>query len=350
MKCDHYCWESNLQVWKRLHPDFRKLRDVGKTYDKIRHFYALDPAAGSLGDRGASLLQTIAEEEWYRLGKPYYKLWPGITRHLMTTNIDIAGSYLHLPFRVFEIRLPKTDPLYERPNRLARSILLFQYDEEWLSSKGHSLQKHDDRDWTVYLYYQVESAYDLSVNWMGWFYAMGIWKDKKISTFVNEGFNQSSPDGYTPSPEFVLGLFRLAISVCFFGIHAHDLVCPDIPQRYIDRWHRARKNKDKTEAQKLLDRAKEMGHFGWKIGSEIDLPCPQVVHHTLDGSVQPGGGKELTAGHLRSGHLRLQPYGPREEPTKHELIFIPPTVVRPDLPLRDVRGFRLRDDLLGGGQ
>ncbi len=343
-KCDHYCWDTMLQVSKDVHPSYKKMSPK-EAYRVIRRHFQEDPPPVNEQTLNASLISTLAEEEWYALGKPYYKVWPQIARHLMQTNIDISGSYLHFPFHTFEIRLPKRDPIYERPDRPVRAILAHCFDKGF---DGAPLEHPDGRDWTIFMTYQfgVEKP-GKPHNWASWWYVMGVFKDRVIATYTADDFNPAADSGgYTPSRTFTASLFKLLISTCFFGIHAHDLVCPDIPARYIDRWHQARKNRDKSEAEKLLERAKEMGHFGWKIGSEIDLPSAEIRHHTLDTPTQPGSGRELTAGHLRSGHLRLQPYGPRDEPTRHELIFVQPTVVRPDLPLRDVRGFRIRDDAL----
>ena len=77
---------------------------------------------------------------------------------------------------------------------------------------------------------------------------------------------------------------------------------------------------------------------GWVIGREIDLPRP-IVNRI--GYPDTGGGRELAYGHIRSGHMRLQPCGPQN--SLRRLIFVAPTIVRPDLELRQTHGYRLHD-------
>ncbi len=199
----------------------------------------------------------------------------------------------------------------------------------------------DKRDWTLIVHYQMEG--EEVDDWMGWYFSMPMFKGKTIQDQFDFAFEKTKPyrDGkYEPGRDLAIRLVKLAISVAFFGLHSHDLLFPDIPNKFEERFRRARAENDKSEAEKLLDKAKRLGHFGFRLGSEIDLPQPMVRYTTEDGPEQPTG-RELQFAHVRSGHLRLQPKGKREDP-HYELVFIKPTVIRPDLPIRDSRGFRIR--------
>jgi hypothetical protein len=76
------------------------------------------------------------------------------------------------------------------------------------------------------------------------------------------------------------------------------------------------------------------------VGSEIALPR---YERTQDDD-EHGTGKSLEYGHMRSGHMRMQPHGKGNKERK--LIFIPPTVVRPDLPIKASRGYKIDDKIL----
>jgi hypothetical protein len=72
----------------------------------------------------------------------------------------------------------------------------------------------------------------------------------------------------------------------------------------------------------------------------IDLPQPEYVGLYQKRSAET---RELTHGHIRTGHIRWQACG--KDRQDRRLQFIHPAVVRPDLPLRQSHGYRIRDDI-----
>ena len=134
-------------------------------------------------------------------------------------------------------------------------------------------------------------------------------------------------------------LATVVIGVMMFGIHNHEMVMPDIKTPVIVG---RGKKKEALKRQAIRKEVKECK--GWLVGSEIDLPQPEVIGSTNE---RPGCGTPLKFGHVRSGHMRLQPCGPQRKDRK--LIFVEPTVVRSDLPVRQSHGYRIKDTLLTGG-
>lgn len=130
-------------------------------------------------------------------------------------------------------------------------------------------------------------------------------------------------------------IFRLCVGVALFGIERHELILPDLPREVIDK--RGRKSKRQKVMAKERRERDEKKCNGWLVGSEIDLPRPLVKRDQC----REGTGTELQYGHIRSGHMRYQPCGPGNKDRK--LIFLPPTVVRPDLPIRQMHGYRIKD-------
>jgi hypothetical protein len=133
-------------------------------------------------------------------------------------------------------------------------------------------------------------------------------------------------------------LMRVVIGVTFFGQDRHELVLPDLPRRVIERYQREQRQPTAAEAERELQAARAQGLTGYKIGSEINLP---TALHSAPGGQYGGHGQSLREGHLRRGHLRLQACGPRLQ--EHKVIFVAPTVVRPDLPLK-THGYRIKPD------
>jgi hypothetical protein len=346
-KLDFFTWRDGITTWRNKSKANRKKSQI-ELYREMVLFY------GARKDL-PSLYTTSAEAEWIKNGSPYYKVWPEMADALSNISIEIDAKRLVLPFNTYSIRLPKTECFRETPTSPAVcSMLVHKEDylldlakEFGMKALSAFLQTEaapkDDRDYSLMIHYQFDTEKDC--DWMGWYFRMGIKEGELLSEQFDVFWDESAQYliGYNPSKEFTERLLKLAISVAFFGVHNHEVIAPDIPNRYIERYHRATAKRDTVEAKKLLDRAKKMGHFGWKIGSEISLPQPIVRHINDRGST--GQGNELTFGHLRSGHMRLQQVGKRDDPS-YELIFIAPTVVRPDLPIRSTRGFRIEDKLL----
>jgi hypothetical protein len=167
--------------------------------------------------------------------------------------------------------------------------------------------------------------------------------------FIHATPNQSGRDlpGYHPSEEFRRSLLSVAIAACFFMCHNHEYVAPDIHPRLIERYRKAKNAKSGKEVEQTSKQSRKLGYNGSTIGREIELPEPIVRY--IDEQDQSGGGKswEMKWSHVRSGHMRHQPFGPRIE-GKHKLIFIAPMLVRADLPTSpSQKGYRIEDRPLG---
>jgi hypothetical protein len=333
-KIDFNHWLSMYQIMKKFATTAKiKNRSLTEVYEELIAFF------DAKGD-GVSILGVLAEMDWYKYGQPYYKLWPSMAESLANINIDIDCKYFHMPFPCFEVRFPKEPVIREHKDAPpVRAMLVYRAVPEEIERLGFKPETEGyDREWTLCTHYQFET--DVMNDYMGWYFNMGILSGQTLNHRLTEAAKNSVyfEKGYQPREEFQLQLMRISIGVAFFGMHQHDMILPDIPTRYEERWHRARANKDKKEQDHLLERAKKMQHYGWLVGSEIDLPQP-VVRHLNEAN--EGTGRELTFGHVRSGHMRLQPYGPKDNPNEYKLIFVCPTLVRPDLPLAATRGFRI---------
>lgn len=71
--------------------------------------------------------------------------------------------------------------------------------------------------------------------------------------------------------------------------------------------------------------------IGFAIGKDISLPYQSGSTHSV---IVEERGRELQYAHIRSGHMRWQWKNDAEGNRIRKLIFIYPTVIRPDLPLK----------------
>lgn len=260
-----------------------------------------------------------AEEKLYQAGKPYYKIWPAIASQLCDTEMRIPGQFFRLPFPGMEIRLPTRD----NPLEPARACVVARLEgNAWL----------DGRDWGL-----VVAFMDGEPEAKGtriWLADIPI----RPTLLLEDALDQTSLVQQCPDPALARRLVRVCVGVCFFGVDNHEAILPDLPRAVIDRYQREGRTPSGSVAKKHLKEARKAGLFGWKVGSEIDLPRPVIQHHPA-GEGQ-GEHRELTAGHVRRGHMRMQAHG--EKLSQRKLIFVPPTLVRPDLPLASTHGYRVR--------
>ena len=298
------------------------------------------------------LFTVAAQQHWYQWGKPYYKIWPQMLDALAVVDINIPGRFLQLPYPFFEIKLPTCHGLgtpdhprlvgvfvstAERGDDLSfgipmigqgkgrKLIVSYQFDEP--THERDRLSDHTE-------FQRLEYSY-----------AMTIEDDTPLQDRLAQADQHTSVynDGtFEPAKEFRSSLMRLAIATCFFGVGQHEVVMPDIPRKLITKYREAVAAGNPTDD--IVDKGNRQMHgVGWKVGSEIDLPLPLVRYEYKDS--EPMRKRELATSHIRRGHMRMQQVGPRDDP-RYKMVFIPPTVVRPDLPLGRSAGYRIHDDNL----
>jgi hypothetical protein len=112
---------------------------------------------------------------------------------------------------------------------------------------------------------------------------------------------------------------------------------PDLPRKVVEKYWSDKAKGEHAKAAHQVQRAIAES-VGWTVGREIDLPTTEYRY--LHRAASEGGHRELSQGHLRRGHMKMQPCG--EQSKDRKLIFVAPTIVRPDLPLRASHGYRLR--------
>jgi len=298
-------------------------------------------------------LYTIAaQQEWYRWGRPYYKIWPQMLDALAVVDINIPGRFLQMPYPFFEIKLPTCHDMGspENPKLVGLLVSVAHTGDEIEKGIPMTLESCDRKMVVSYQFDGPVGQNDIltpeaAFQRIEYSYAMGIEEDTPLQERLDDADLHTSVynDGtFEPGKEFRSGLMRLAIATCFFGVGQHEVVMPDLPRKLITKYREAVAAGKPTDD--IVDKGNRQMHgVGWKVGSEIDLPLPMVRYEYKDG--EPLRKRELQKSHIRRGHMRMQQVGPRDNP-RYKMVFIPPTVVRPDLPLGTSAGYRIHDDNL----
>ncbi len=308
----------HLYNWGRKHlgPDVYEIFTPSQFYNDAR---VLDYYSGDSREKGMPLVLTT-EGSHLRFGQTYYKVWPNIAEALCHTEMRIEGKNLRLPQPAFEVRFP----LGHSP--------CFPFETALVTETFDA-----DRGKRRLVVITMTNVRDFDRVWDGGSYCGGsleIGDDELLEDCLDRFMTIVNPD----FDEATRRLIRVVIGVTFFGQDRHEMVLPDLPRRVIERYQRERRQPAPGEAERLVEAARQDGFTGFKIGSEIDLPTAVRRPEGPEGVVLHG--RELTAGHVRRGHLRMQACGPKLQ--GHKVVFVPPCVVRPDLPLQTTHGYRVR--------
>lgn len=328
----HEWWEHpDLYRWTLKDPQVSdRNKEAVKIVGPIKFYEqktASEVMAGFKHDEnGANLMASNlvgeAELRLYRSGKPYYKVWPSIAEALRHTEMRVTGEHFHLPYDGFECRFSKRD----NPLEPCSACCVAKVDGDYWT---------DDRDWSLVMVWfdNVKEFWEKDHVGHYWIADMPIRRNQ----LLEDSLNQTQLMKQCPNPQLARQIMRVVCGVAFFGLDNHEMVLPDLPRRVIERFQQQGRQLTKTETEKELKAARDAGLFGFKVGSEIDLPTARVNHQS---SSLDGQHRELSYGHIRRGLLRRQPCGPKSQDRK--TIFVFPTHIRPDLPLQTRHGYRVR--------
>ena len=360
-------WETWIDTWKKSAPSFRGIRAkeaIQEMAARIRRNYGVDAVRDFFCHTNIGILQV--ENFWNICGRPYYKVWPGIIDALCKTNLNFESSHLRLPYPSSEVCFGGCDCGHWRFGTTGTALVSFiDYHNAPSDDDIKSLGLEEEQE--VGLLYtrnvqedQAKKAKDRrGKEMLGILHivyqmpeddevqrtenCIALYEDSTIEDDLEFSYSLPRPE-LQPGQRYLSkdeqhNLAKVVIGVMMFGIHNHEMVMPDIKTPVIVG---RGKKKEALKRQAIRKEVKECK--GWLVGSEIDLPQPEVIGSTNE---RPGCGTPLKFGHVRSGHMRLQPCGPQRKERK--LIFVEPTVVRSDLPVRQSHGYRIKDTLLAGG-
>jgi hypothetical protein len=242
----------------------------------------------------------LVEHDWAKEGMPYCKVYPRMCQLLADVDLSqIPADQFEMPFKAFEICLPF--PLWPGSMILERDHCeLVKRDPE----TGSEQKIRDAKLFHLLVHFGDKQGCFRMID-----------DGPTLQSAIDRMFNESKTDG--ESREFICRCWRIAISTALFMTNKHQLVLPDLEPRLIrNRPHtgKGRKSHFRHHSASLT------------LGREIELPTPI----RSDDPTDLGTGHELSHSHSRRAHLRYQAFGEGRKDRK--LIFVMPTIVRPDLP------------------
>lgn len=294
--------------------------------------YAISRRRESKTPRANDLVMEMIEEcelRMFRSGRPYYKVWPSICADLCDTEMRVDGGDFRLPHEGFEVRFPKTD------NPLGDTICacVARMDGNYFT---------DGRDWSLnIIFVEVEDA--ASKKNINPFQPGGISYIADIPIKKGQSLEDALSFTAIGSNSVMLDkarqVMRVCVGVSFFGVDKHEVILPDLRRKVIDKYLLARRQPTQEEAREVLQDARQHGLGGFKVGSEIDLPSPLIRRHYEDNT--PGEARGgISHGYRRRHHMRIQGCGQGRQ--EKRLVFVREHDVRPDLPKRPAKGYKVR--------
>jgi hypothetical protein len=243
----------------------------------------------------------------------------------------VDGEHFRLPYSALEVRFPKGEDNTLLP---ACAVLVARLNNDDLLCAWD-----DGRDWTfVVMWFDNVPEFSTRDD-AGRYHIAAIPVRKGL--LLEDALDQTALIQFAKDPGLCRRIVRVAVGVCFFAMDRHELILPEVRRKVIDRYIAARRQPTPAEVEEALRDAREHGMGnGYKLGSELVLPRPLVRTHGIGEGGERVDGHELTHGHIRRGHMKMQPHG--KERKQKKLIFVAPTVVRPDLPLGATRGHQVR--------
>jgi len=260
------------------------------------------------------------EKAWHEMGRPSYRVALPLAEALADTDLDVDGAFLRFPHAAFALELPKSFCLRNKAGHRLSGLLVGAVRDVVLpggsnntSQYGVKVEAPDgEGTWrlTVMQAWEGEDTVVCLLTLSPGITVEAVLRDAVASL----GHDASITDAAT-TRKFI----ALALGAALFAVGSNRFVHPvgsGLPKR---------------RGRKAANRAPEPRR--WSLGADIQLPRGRSVATTShDAGGASEDGRELRFSHIRQGHLRLTPTGPRED-RSFVLRYIAPTLVRPDLPL-----------------
>lgn len=286
-----------------------------------------------------------AEYNFYLNKKPTYKVYPSMAIALASTNIEIPSEEINVPFRFFEIQLQSEtfflddawyedfkDQFVEEQGHLSGAPYLGSLLVALAESAPREMGRPGGRS------RYPPGTKNLIIHW-------DVKDTKNPNAFLDSrsqillipnqsvayGAEELSVQAIEPAAIDKQRVAALVVGIIFMAIsHNREWVQRSrIKLRGRDwclcgsgRRYRRCCAKTKNKAGQPI---------GFTVGKTIDLP---YTASSSTGIYIEGRGDELQYSHIRSGHMRWQWKNDPQGNRIRELIFIAPTIVRPDLRMK----------------
>lgn len=276
---------------------------------------------------------------FYSIRKPVFRVYSAMAEALTTTNIEVPSDEVHLPFPILEIQLePETfwlDP------QSAQGFV-----------PGEDIQKLKGRPYLCALLVKEAPIYtgseELKRKIIPGTTVLQVFWDIRDTANPENVIDARSYVGLIPNKTVFDGVDLIESQYFKGGLEDRKRIASLVIGTIFlaisrnRRWVSQTRIKIRGKDWCLCGSGRRYKHccvktktrggdpIGFVIGKGIDLPyAPSRSSITVEGR-----GQELQYSHFRTGHMKWQSKNDAEGNLIKELIFIAPTIVRPDLPLK----------------
>jgi len=287
--------------------------------------------------------------------RPYYKVYPEVFEAVSGTTLDLAMEDWHLPFDVFEIRMPKTEtpllPIDDGSRVGVSSIQVFRHPErrfaQMIEADTAMTYKYAQRyrpDLAPMFRFNKNIAIQLNVRDFdtpqpGYQqFLLGT-----ITHYSGHTIRDATADvverlvDACPANEFERiadwaweKSIKLALGVSLLATGSQKILQPDVLSKHLNAFNEMRAKGDTAGCKAIVAKARQKGKFGWNVGKPTDRRLPLSQNPSYPRSEGKGGRRIW--GSIRCGHWHKYRVGAGRKTVK--IMWVNPTVVRPDLPLR----------------
>lgn len=303
-------------MFECLPPELRQWETPERFYDKMcGHFQQLathtgDEVVPGVGVPAVEFNRLFSELTWYRAGRPFYRISNDVLPLFTEISLDIPCEMLAVPYPAFTLQLEIDNPLRGSHARQVKSLLV------------HSSQ--DDRGVPcINLWVDLGEKDKIvpevpTLNYVHCELHAGTSVQSQVHALPIGVGGSDLAEGHLDEV-----LMRLAISVSFLATSSDKLIRPDVLSKDLAKWLEAAR-KDNTEQMNVIaERAFRRKGRGYVVSLERER---QLLHAMSKGqSTGEVSGRELQHSHMRAGHFR-------HFSKTGKVVFIRPTIVRPDLP------------------
>jgi len=210
----------------------------------------------------ALFLQAVAEENFIRNRRPFYRLYPGITEALTKIGIEKHDiSKIHPPVNPLSLEFPVDHPLIAGTRKIVNI-----------------------------LFGEFEGADSLFIEYRSHVNTFGVFLFPREKETIMHLIGDTKEESDRETNKVVL---QIVFGVCMIPQSDSGLIQPLVLNR----------DKEKFAATgdvKYIDRAKRNGVHGWEIGKDIPTPEAMVILRQQHG--EPG----RKSPHWRMGHFAIR--------------------------------------------
>jgi len=272
--------------------------------------------------------------------KPFYRLYPALAEALLTTKINIPVGEINMPFKSFVVNLHSDlhipAPIIEDgPSEICSFMVNMLSEPSGHRQLAINYQTKIRKDLLTpegiaELEMEVNDSFSYESNYIidpDSYYLEFPFIEGSTLEECYQQYVADRPDSKRPT-DVHLRLLKLAVGVIFLAV-SQD-------KRYVRKVINRIKNNEQCfcgsgKKYKRCCKLRGIQNVGYDIGKDIILATEQKPGMS---TVVEGRGKQLRYGHMRTGHMRWQWYNDEEGMRQRKLIFIHPSVVRADLPMK----------------